>query len=117
MANIKEFKGICDGLATIHMHVDEDNKVIKFARGLGLKYKTFKTIMLGKAPYPTFNQFINALRGFDMRKDKEEVPQQNHNMRFFPKEVGEKETTLKEEETITLIPEEEVLSLLDREHE
>ncbi|KAH0646954.1 hypothetical protein KY284_034838 [Solanum tuberosum] len=34
---IKEFKGICDGLAAIHKPVDEDSKVINFARGLGLK--------------------------------------------------------------------------------
>ena len=59
-----------------------DIKVINFARGLGLKYKTFRTVMLGKASYPTLNQFINALRGFDMREDKEEVPQQNHKMVF-----------------------------------
>jgi len=56
--------------------------VINFARGLGLKYKTFKTVMLGKATYPTVNQFVNALRDFDMREDEEEVPQQNHNMVF-----------------------------------
>lgn len=79
---MKEFKGMCDSLATIHKPTDEDNKVINFSIGLGLKYKTFKTIMLGKAPYPTFNQFINALRGFDMREDEEEVPQQNNNMAF-----------------------------------
>ena len=30
---IKEFKGICDGLAAIHKPVDEDSKVINFARG------------------------------------------------------------------------------------
>ena len=28
---IKEFKGICDGLAAIHKPVDEDSKVINFA--------------------------------------------------------------------------------------
>ena len=37
---IKKFKGICDGLAAMHKPVDEDSKVINFARGLGLKYKT-----------------------------------------------------------------------------
>lgn len=29
---IKVFKGICDGLATIHKYVDEYSKVINFAR-------------------------------------------------------------------------------------
>ena len=57
----KEFKGICDGLATIHKTVDEDSRVINFARGLGLKYKTFKAVMLGKALYPTFNQLLMLL--------------------------------------------------------
>lgn len=82
---LKEFKGICVGLAAIHKPVDEDSKVINFARGLVLKYRTFRTVMLGKAPYPTLNQFVNALRGFDMREDNEEVPQENHNMAFSAK--------------------------------
>ena len=56
--------------------------MINFARGLGLKYETFKAVMLGKALYPTFNQFINALSDFYMREDEAEVPQQNHNMAF-----------------------------------
>ena len=48
--------------------------MINFATSLGHYYKTFKTVMLGKTPYPTFNQFVNALRGFDMREDEEEGP-------------------------------------------
>ncbi|KAF3669363.1 hypothetical protein FXO37_09079 [Capsicum annuum] len=80
---IKKFKGICDGLYTKHKLVDEDSKVINFARGLVLKYKTFRNVMLGKTPYPTLNQWLgNALRGFDMREDEEEVPQLNSNMDF-----------------------------------
>ncbi|XP_049400053.1 uncharacterized protein LOC125864182 [Solanum stenotomum] len=79
---IKEFKGICDGLAAFHKPVDENIKVINFARCLGLKYKTFRTVMLSKAIYLTLNQYVNALRGFDMRDDEKEVPQQNHNMVF-----------------------------------
>ncbi|WMV41791.1 hypothetical protein MTR67_035176 [Solanum verrucosum] len=67
---IKKFKGICDGLTAIHKPVDEDNKVINFDRGLGLKYKTFKIVMSGKAPYPTLNQFVKALMGFDIRVDE-----------------------------------------------
>lgn len=46
---------ICDGLAAIHKPMDEDNNVINFAGGLGPKYNTFRTVMLGKAPYPTLN--------------------------------------------------------------
>ncbi|KAH0714702.1 hypothetical protein KY284_007607 [Solanum tuberosum] len=57
-------------------------KVINFARGLGLKYKTFRTVILGKAPYPTLNQFVYALTSFDTREDEKDVSQQNHNMVF-----------------------------------
>ena len=57
-------------------------KVINFARGICHIYKTFRTVMLCKTPYPTLNQFVHALRGFDTREDKEKVPQQNHNMTF-----------------------------------
>lgn len=63
----KCFKGICDGLAAIHKPFDLDSKVINFARGLGPKCRTFRTVMLGKALHPTLNQFANALRGFDIR--------------------------------------------------
>ena len=79
---IKESKRICDGLASIHKPVDNDSKVINFVAGLGFKYKTFRIVMLGKSLYPTLNQFVNALRGFDIREDEEEVPQKNHNMAF-----------------------------------
>lgn len=85
---LKEFKGICDGLAAIHKPADEDSKVINFAGGLGPKYKTFRTVMLGRPPYPTLNQLVNALRGFNLREDDGEEPQQvNHNT-FFTAQVG-----------------------------
>ncbi|KAH0679476.1 hypothetical protein KY284_020561 [Solanum tuberosum] len=60
----------------IHKPSDEDSKFINFTRGLGSNYKTLRTVMLHKAPYPTFNQFVNALRGLKMRKDgyEEEAP-------------------------------------------
>ncbi|OIT28917.1 hypothetical protein A4A49_65065, partial [Nicotiana attenuata] len=58
-------------------------KVINFARGLGPKYKTFRTMMLGKAPYPTLSQLVTSLRGFDLREDEGDDSQQvNHNMAF-----------------------------------
>ncbi|XP_070013052.1 uncharacterized protein [Nicotiana sylvestris] len=73
---IKEFKEICDSLMAIHKPLDEDSKVINFARGFGSKYKTLRTVMLGKPPYPTFNQFVNALRGFEMREDTDDIMEQ-----------------------------------------
>ena len=35
---------------------------------------------LSKTPYPTLNQFINALTSFDIREEEEKESQQNHNM-------------------------------------
>jgi len=87
---LKEFKGICDGLAAIHKPVNEDSKVKNFARELGPKYKTFRTVMLGKPPYPTLNQLINALRGFDLREDDGEESQHvNHNTAFTAQQVNQ----------------------------
>ena len=51
--------------------------------------------MLVKTPYPTFNQFINAFRGFNMRED---------------------ETTNREEEIITSIQDKESSILQDKKH-
>ena len=48
--------------------------MINFATSLGHYYKTFMTVMLVKTPYPTINKFVNALRGFDMREEEQEVP-------------------------------------------
>lgn len=31
---LEEFKGVCDGLAAINKPLDEDSKVVSFARGL-----------------------------------------------------------------------------------
>ena len=49
-------------------------KMLNFPRGLGHNYKTFRIVTLVKTPYHTFNQFVNDLRGFDMREEEEEVP-------------------------------------------
>lgn len=69
---IKEFKEICDSFMVINKPMDEDRKVINFARGLGRKLKTLRTVMLGKPPYHTFNQFVHNLRGFKMREEIDE---------------------------------------------
>lgn len=46
---LKEFKGIYDDLVAIHKPINEDCKVINFARGPCIKYRA--SIMIGKAPY------------------------------------------------------------------
>lgn len=55
---IKEFKRIWNSRIAIHKSLDEDSKTINFDRGLGSKYKTRRTVMLGKPPYPTFNEVM-----------------------------------------------------------
>ena len=44
--------------------------------------EVLKIVMICNALFLTLNQCVNALGGFDMREDEEEVPQQNHNMNF-----------------------------------
>ena len=60
-------------LQPIHMSVYEDTKMINFPRGLGHNYKTLRTVMLVKTPYPTFNQIVDALTSFHMREEEEEM--------------------------------------------
>ncbi|KAH0639782.1 hypothetical protein KY285_036368 [Solanum tuberosum] len=46
--------------------------------------------MLGKPPYPTLNQLINALRGFDLGEDDGEESQHvNHNTTFTAQQVNQ----------------------------
>ena len=72
--------------------------------------------MLGKSPYPTLNQFVNALRGFDIREDEEEVPQKNHNMAFSTQRGSGRGNYSKKKETITSIQKKVASNQLDKEH-
>ena len=69
--------------------------------------------MLCKTPYPTLNQFVHTLRGFDMREDKEKVPQQNHNMTFSAQRSrgrrGNNNTLIQEKDALSLLDEEQLL--------
>ena len=56
-------------------------KAINFARGLS------------KVPYPTLSQFVNSLKGFDIRKEEEKVSQKNHNIVLSSQKVRDEETT------------------------
>ncbi|XP_070034394.1 uncharacterized protein [Nicotiana tomentosiformis] len=78
----QQIQSIKMGLTAIHKPLEEDSKVINFAKDLGNKYKTLRTIMLGKPPYPTFPQFVNALRGYDMREEDSEKDHVDHAMAF-----------------------------------
>lgn len=73
---LKEFKGTCDGLPVIHKLVDEDS------RGLCSKYRTFRTVILTKTPYPAVNQFDYAFKDFDMREEENKAPPKNYIMAF-----------------------------------
>ena len=62
---LREFKSICDNLAAIKKPVSDMDKVFQFAHGLGGDYMHFRTTMLTKPPYPSFNQFVMALQGHE----------------------------------------------------
>lgn len=96
---------ICECLKKIY---SQATKVINFSKGLGLKYKTFSAVMLGKTPYSTLNQFINALTSSKISEDEEEVSQNIITWYSLPKKGGEYERT-----TLTL--EKHVSCLQDRE--
>lgn len=84
---IKKFKALSDKLAAMKKPLDDITKVFTLARGLGTNYKDFKTTMLSKAPYPTFNQFILALKAheqmnqIEVEEEKSITP--NHNQAFY----------------------------------
>ena len=73
-------------LAAIQKPISDEDKIVQLSHCLGKKYEVFNTTMLSKPPFPTFNQFITALQGYDMWiqgnqiKEKEET---NHNMAFI----------------------------------
>ena len=76
---IKKFKSMCDNLAAIKKPIDETKKVFQLARGLGQKYQDFRTAMLSKPPYPSFQQFISALQAheqmhFSHNDDQDNLP-------------------------------------------
>ena len=91
-------------------------KVINFSRGIGHIYKTFRTVKLCKTPYPTLNQFVHALRGFDTREDKEKVPQQNHNITFSAQRGRGRGNYSQRRGNNNFNQEKEASRLLDKEH-
>nr|GLL27111.1 hypothetical protein L195_g010371 [Ipomoea trifida] len=74
----KEFKSICDNLAAIKKPVDDLDKVFQFARGLGAKYENFRLAMVTKPPYPTFNQFLLALQGYEQTIASQKEEEKNY---------------------------------------
>ena len=64
---------ICDSLAAIQKPVPDEDKIVQFSHCLGKKYDVFVTTMLSKPPFPTFNQFVTALQGYDMRTQESHV--------------------------------------------
>lgn len=65
--HIKEFEVICDSLSAIHKLLDGDSKVIILIKVLETNTKPWGCYA-EQGPYPTFTQFGNALREFDMRE-------------------------------------------------
>lgn len=84
---LKKLKSFCDQLEAMKKPVDDLTKVFHVARGLGPKYQGFKTAMLTKAPYPTYNEFFLALKVHEVMVntdiEEEKSSQPNHNQAFY----------------------------------
>lgn len=65
--NIKKFKAVCDKLAATKKRLDDLTKVLHLARGPGTRYKDLRIAMLSKPPYPSYNQFVLALKNNDQQ--------------------------------------------------
>lgn len=84
---LKKFKHLCDKLTAIKKHLDDLTKVLHLARGLGSKYQGFRTVMLSKAPYHIFNQFVLALKAHDqmlsIENEDDKLSSINHNHAYY----------------------------------
>ncbi|KAL9422473.1 hypothetical protein AB3S75_034695 [Citrus x aurantiifolia] len=83
---LRQFKILCDSLATIKKPIDELDKIFQLARGLGPEYRDFKIAMLAKPLYPSFTQFVSALQGHEqllLDEAKEKKQHINHDRAFF----------------------------------
>lgn len=84
---LKKFKSLCDQLATMKKRIDDLTKIMHLARGLGSKYREFKTTMLSKPPHPTYNQFVLALKSHEqqviLEAEEEKTPTMDHNHAFY----------------------------------
>ncbi|XP_020099653.1 uncharacterized protein LOC109718063 [Ananas comosus] len=72
---IRKFKHSCDCLAAIQQPLDDVDKVFQLSRVLGSRYRTYNLVVLSKPPYPTFNEYIMGLKGFEQQlalEDEEE---------------------------------------------
>ena len=62
---LREFKGICDALATVRKPVSDLDKVFQLDQGLRTKYMDFQVAILSKPLYPSYNQFVMPLQGHE----------------------------------------------------
>ena len=104
---LRDFKSICDNLATIKKLVLNFDKVFHFSHGLGPRYENFRIVMLSKAPYPYFNEFVLALQGHEqsLSARKEEEKNLLKIPKHFLDSAVEVETSEVEEETSTPVVE------------
>lgn len=67
--------------------LDDTIKVFHLERGLGNKNREFRIVMLSKAPYPFFNQFVLALKNHELQLSLEvaekKEQQIDHNQAFL----------------------------------
>ena len=56
-----KINNICESLASINVKVEDDDKVEICLRGLGPKYKSFKTSILTRDNIPSFPHLVSML--------------------------------------------------------
>lgn len=62
---IKTFDSICNNLCAIGEPVNDLDNCFHLSHGLGHKYQDFRLAILSKALYPTFTQFILAIKSHE----------------------------------------------------
>ena len=77
---------ICESHASINVKVEDDDKVEIFLRGLGPKYKSFKTSILTRDNIPTFADLVSMLV-VEERNQMDDETKETQRMRGKPSTI------------------------------
>ncbi|GLT52666.1 hypothetical protein SLA2020_259920 [Shorea laevis] len=72
---IRKFKRTCDNLAAIRKPLEDLDKVFQLSRVVGARFQPYNLVVLSKAPYPTFTQYIAGLQNNE--RDLQNAEQEN----------------------------------------
>jgi len=80
---LREYKSIRDQLNAIGKPVDDITKLLGVLEGLGVEYKSFRTIIYCLKPQPEYDEVIAPLERFESRMQNYSKTQFNSNMAYF----------------------------------